>query len=549
MFPLQKLLYAKDKIKKKMRLLKYKIYLLLLVLIFTLPCYSQENSSCIKINQNLFNDFSFQDMVEMSNVKNPTGDLGKRIDFALNNPIVDSTINCNSNQQLPENPKIGKYIRLASWNIERGFKLDNIKLIFTNPDQLLSLVKKQTPKEIEKVKNQADILKKANIIVLTEVDNGMPRTGYRNVAQELAKTINYNYAYGIEYFEVDPVHLGLEDYKWSEERGLLKTGIMKNLQIDQNLYKGEHGSAILSQFPIISAKVIRLPEYYDWFSSEKSRISQLEDMKRNAAEFLFNEDMFREVRHGSRIALLANIQVPGFDMPVTVVALHLENRTIPAHRAEQIKYLLKNIYNIDNPVILAGDFNTTTSDGSPTSIVKEVKKKIEDPNFVAKTVLLYAFVPQAFIVNSFVDITGFTRKMSDPTVANIPVIFPNPEKELFDVIHHFRFEDGHYFDFRGQKNRSSGFSGTLSDSNEKSIKGFVPSFLFDKSWFVGKFKLDWFFVKAYLKNPNDKRGSTLMAPYYGRTLFDLNYSMQEPFSDHAPITVDLPIQEIPSNRL
>ena len=504
-----------------------------------------DNAQSLKINQNVFDSLSFKELIELSKNKHPKGELGDKLNYILNTPVVDSTINVDTDiNQLQQDPKIGKAVRIASWNIERGFKLDQLKTMFTNPDQITPLIKNQNIQEIDKINEQINAIKKANIFVLTEVDNGMPRTGYKNVVQELAKTLNYNYAYGVEFMEVDPAHLGIEDYKWSEERDLVREGILKDTKIDQNRYKGEHGTAILSQFPILSAKIIRLPESYDWYTSEKKRISELEDLKRNAANILFKEDMIREIRQGTRIGLLANIKVPGLDVPVTVVALHLENRTTPQKRAEAMKYLLDQIKDIDNPVVLAGDLNTTTVDNSPTSIKKEVTEKIEDPNFVAKTILLYGIIPaQAFVVNSFVNVSGFARKYKDPTVKNIPIILPNPERELFDAVKKFKFEDGHTFDFRGNGDKSYGCSGELSDSNERDIKGFTPTLTFQKSLFIGKYKIDWFFVKAYLKKPTARRGSNLMAPYYGRTLYDLNYGLKEPFSDHAPITVDLPIQE------
>ena len=528
-----------------MKELKTIFIILLTFILLNPPCYAQNTTQCLKINQNLFDNFSYQELVELSKNKYPKGPLGEKLNYTLNNPIVDSTISTDSNiNKLTEDPKIGKVLKIASWNIERGIQLDNLKLLFTNSDKLTPLIKNQNIHEINKVTEQINILKKANIFVLTEVDNGMPRTGYKNVVEELAKTLKYNYAYGVEFMEVDPVHLGLEDYKWSEERGLVRDGILKDLKIDQTKYKGEHGTAVLSQFPIISAKIIRLPESYDWFNSEKRRISELEDLKRNAANIVFQEDMIREIRQGSRIGLLVNIKVPGLDKPVTVVALHLENRTVPQKRAEALEYLLEQIQDIDNPVILAGDLNTTTTDGSPTSITKEVTKKIEDPNFVAKTILLYGVFPaQALIVNSFVNVTGFARKFKDPTVNNIPIVLPNPEKELFNVVQNFKFKDGYRFDFRGNKDKSFGWPGLLSDSNERDLKGFTPTLTFKRSLVVGEYKLDWFFVKAYLKKSKNKYNSNLMAPYYGRTLYDLNYSFKEPFSDHAPITVDLPIKE------
>jgi hypothetical protein len=49
---------------------------------------------------------------------------------------------------------------------------------------------------------------------------------------------------------------------------------------------------------------------------------------------------------------------------------------------------------------------------------------------------------------------------------------------------------------------------------------------------VGSYKLDWFFVKP---------SGHALTPYYGRTLRNLNSALEERLSDHAPITVDLPL--------
>ena len=43
------------------------------------------------------------------------------------------------------------------------------------------------------------------MLVLNEVDLGMKRTGYRDVARDLAAAFHVNYAYGVEFVEVDPV--------------------------------------------------------------------------------------------------------------------------------------------------------------------------------------------------------------------------------------------------------------------------------------------------------------------------------------------------------
>ena len=68
--------------------------------------------------------------------------------------------------------------------------------------------------------------------------------------------------------------------------------------------------------------------------------------------------------------------------------------------------------------------------------------------------------------------------------------------------------------------------------------------MLERAMGLGKYKLDWIFVKAYLNNPTDKKGSYKLAPHFGRTLYELNYDLKEPPSDHTPITVDLPLQDV-----
>ena len=219
---------------------------------------------------------------------------------------------------------------------------------------------------------------------------------------------------------------------------------------------------ILSRYPISNAGIIRLPLSYDWFSKENTRISELETLKRTTAELIFREDMIREIRHGSRIALVADITVPGLDTPITVVAVHLENRAIPKERREQIKYLLSKIYDIKNPVVIAGDFNTMCADGTPTSIKRELSKKLKDPEFIAKNLILYS-MPYSIALNSIVSATNFARRYTDPTVANIPIVAPNPERGLFSEIKNADFADHHTFDFRGTRGNSAGWKGMLGN--------------------------------------------------------------------------------------
>ena len=86
------------------------------------------------------------------------------------------------------------------------------------------------------------------------------------------------------------------------------------------------GIAILSKVPITSAEVIELP----WH-----------DVHFNA---------------GRRIALAATLRHDG--RPITVYAVHLENRLTACDRREQMLPVLDHASRQPTPVIIAGDFNT-----------------------------------------------------------------------------------------------------------------------------------------------------------------------------------------------
>jgi endonuclease/exonuclease/phosphatase family metal-dependent hydrolase len=88
----------------------------------------------------------------------------------------------------------------------------------------------------------------------------------------------------------------------------------------------DYGVAILSKAPITSAQILELP----W-----------NDVHFNA---------------GRRIALVATLEQAG--RPITVYAVHLENRLTVADRKTQMRVVLEHAAHQQTPVIIGGDFNT-----------------------------------------------------------------------------------------------------------------------------------------------------------------------------------------------
>ena len=137
--------------------------------------------------------------------------------------------------------------------------------------------------------NMCPDLKNMDIIYANELDDGAVRSGNCNVAYEIAKSIGMNYAYGLEFIElVNP---------------------------DDN--KGFHGNALFSRWPIRWAKVVHMPEQYNWYNDRQKRI-------------------------GGRCAILAKLDVHGRE--VGVASIHLENRTDGEGRRVQMQAVLDEGY-------------------------------------------------------------------------------------------------------------------------------------------------------------------------------------------------------------
>ena len=442
--------------------------------------------------------------------------------------------------------RIGKSLRLVAWNIERGLELDDIKLMFTSPSGFQQRVQRsgqQVDKRI--LEEELAVLRSADVIVLNEADWGLKRTNYRHVTRELAEALDMNWAYGVEFVEVDPITLGTEKFLWVEDEDERREWV-EQVQTDRTRLLALHGTAVLSRYPILEAELVPFEfQGYDWFQGEKQRLSELEKGKRKLAEVLFQETMNREIRRGGRTTLFVTIETP--DLPegrVTVAAAHLESRTKPESRRSQMTELLDKLKDVKHPVLLAGDLNTTLSDQRPTNAKREVYRRIGSKAFWANTGIKYATGVGA-LYDAVRGGINFFKNQQDPTAKHVPFVAPNPEAKLFNNMEDFRFADGFRFDFRGDDGRTvNGTSGTLANSNQRDKKGFASTFEVDRTLGpIGKYKLDWIFVKSYLKKPRDESGSYRFAPHFARSMEEVNYALEEPLSDHTPISVDLPFTE------
>lgn len=490
----------------------------------------------------------------------------------------------------PTDPELGPTIRAAVWNIERGQELALIREAFlaaADPSARERFIAERVRPDVQSdpaIQTQLDALAKLDIIVLNETDIGMKRSGYAHVAEELATALDMNFAFAVEFVEIDPIALGLEKFAAPDflpadgetgatiddgsvplaERDKLAAEANELSSVDAERARNLHGNAILSRYPIVSTKVLPLKtRCWDWNADERKPRDLAGRGMAYLSEKVFLEKSMREMRHGGRTMLMVDLYVPGENavgttmeyVPgvrsdvVTVVNAHLEAKSTPSCRKEQMKEILAQVAQIKNPVILAGDLNTLGTDGRPMTVERLLFSRFYDPEWIARQ-MIGRLSPYAGWVFTMRDVLNWIRLKDDPTGIDIPFLLPNDERGLFDAIEGHRFADGGVFDFRGDEVRTVNETAkTLANSNQRDDKGFKTTFAFQRTLgigdftFFGKFKLDWMFVRGWARSPRDGRASYRMAPHFPRTLEELRDATSPRLSDHAPLTVLLPIQD------
>ena len=162
------------------------------------------------------------------------------------------------------------------------------------------------------------------VILLSEMDKGMARTGQQNTIAKMAEALDMHYAFGVEFFE-----MGLGG---PTERAFCS---------DDTNQQGWHGNGILSSVPFEKLALIRLDEKGHWFSLDANPDADPD-----------------QPRIGGRMAVAALLLT---EMgPLCVVSTHLESNTGAAHRLAQFGQLLDAVdaFAPDVPVIIGGDLNT-----------------------------------------------------------------------------------------------------------------------------------------------------------------------------------------------
>ncbi len=212
--------------------------------------------------------------------------IRKRVEATLNGVVTE--------EFAPPGRPAGPSVRATAWNIERGIHLERIVSIL-GCHQLIST---------------------SDLLLLTELDYGMARSGNRFIAQEIARSLSLNYAFA-------PCYLNLN-------KG---SGLESEVTGDNTV--ALHGNALFSRYPIQQAHSLALPNGKDKMGGKEKRL-------------------------GAQRAVIALVDHPLGSF--WAVSLHLDAHSSQKHRCSQMRLVLDHLDTLKSkrPILIGGDWNTST---------------------------------------------------------------------------------------------------------------------------------------------------------------------------------------------
>jgi len=487
---------------------------------------------------------SFEELKGLAVNPKPGGTVERKLARFFSRPIISNEAWYGGRRPTrAQNSAMGEFVRVATWNIEKSIHAHEAARALKSAEAFEALIDPRVAppgsKKRAELLRERERLITADVILLQEMDIGIGRSGYHDAARDIAQALGMNYVYAPQQLEIDPVLLGLEAIP--DGRGGKVTH-----QPDPKRYKGVFGIAVLSRYPVRSAKCFQLQaQPYDWYEGEKADTGLIEDSRRFAAEILFENKMVREMKVGGRIFFRVDLAVPGLPgNTLTVIHNHLEIKARPRDREAQLLEILSHVRDIPHTVVMAGDHNTSKADISPTS-AKRVLARTSTSSQTWLSVGMNVLMAVPVVANTGRLLVNNVKNLHNPLALDIPILLPNKSRQLFSRIEDYRFTDGGRFDFRGDRDRSiNRSSARLANSNEKAFFGRTPTFSVKRPIGpIGRGRLDWIFVKAPPSALPDGKKSYRLSPHFGEALSTFGQALNPVLSDHIPCVVDIPMQE------
>lgn len=223
-------------------------------------------------------------------------DINKEVLPTLDRVVISNEFGHNDTKLNKDQEDEGgrSILKVGNWNAERGLDWDIFPQFYPNAD----------------------------IIILNEMDWGMARSGNKDTTKNMAKAMQMNYAYGVEFLELTN----------GNEREINATRGLDNLI-------GYHGNVVMTKWPIVESKIVRLHPLYDLLFEEKT-----------------TGQAKGERRLGGRMALFTLIESQHFGT-ILAISMHSHSGSNPNLLKQDALLVCKEIekYPSARSIIIGGD--------------------------------------------------------------------------------------------------------------------------------------------------------------------------------------------------
>jgi hypothetical protein len=131
--------------------------------------------------------FSYDELVQLSLDQEMSPELAEKLRVITTTPFINEAYLSGARAKPLEVPGLGASLRVALWNIERGLELDYIELFLTNKAAFMAKVEEERKEanenkknirgvQLDKIPEEIEILKSADVWIVNEVDWGVKRT-------------------------------------------------------------------------------------------------------------------------------------------------------------------------------------------------------------------------------------------------------------------------------------------------------------------------------------------------------------------------------------
>jgi hypothetical protein len=163
---------------------------------------------------------TFSELQILASEDPPPPGVREHLDRVLSEPVIDNQPSLSgAAPKRPEVSGIGPVLRIAEWNVNHGLNEPAIRLALTDAARFERAARTQASPdsgELTRLPDELRTFQNADVLILDEVDLGLKRTRYHDIARDLAQSLHMDYTFAVEFVELNRLYLAAKETRYCE---------------------------------------------------------------------------------------------------------------------------------------------------------------------------------------------------------------------------------------------------------------------------------------------------------------------------------------------